>query len=408
MAKSKKVITKKDWIASFNLVGEAKLNDYTYKIDEKSEKSSWIYNSLNLGVYCGEKYGTVYASMMGGYSEEKAGVIFAHGKKEDGSDDFENQIQVAWEDRFDEDILESLGNMCFITVGLEQTNKNKVFYKKFLSEYDAIAYIQEHLEEGMVLNVRGNIRYSPYQEKVQMQKNINNIVLSKVDDVAKYKATFVQTVLLNKDSASLKKEQIDKDKGVLYVSTRILDYLKEFNGIEVKGQYPFQKEFEFEMDFSNEKICKMIMEKVFKVKKDVTQITFEGEFISGGAVVTATWDDVPDDIKDLVECGIYTKEEALQRCSTNGNREDRMILRKPHTRLVGDEKKPMVQKFEQRFTEDDLTLDYLVQEAPADGFMNVPEGVPEGEELPFADDKKDDTDSGEEGSVDDMSWLNNL
>lgn len=404
MAKGKKVITKKDWIASFNLVGEAKLNDYTYKIDEKSEKSSWIYNSLNLGVYCGEKYGTVYASMMGGYSEEKAGVIFAHGKKEDGSDDFENQIQVAWEDRFDEDILESLGDMCFITVGLEQTNKNKVFYKKFLSEYDAIAYIQEHLEEGMVLNVRGNIRYSLYQEKVQMQKNINNIVLSKVDDAAKYKATFVQTVLLNKDSASLKKEQIDKEKGVLYVSTRILDYLKEFNGIEVKGQYPFQKEFEFEMDFSNEKICKMIMEKVFKVKKDVTQITFEGEFISGGAVVTATWDDVPDDIKDLVECGIYTKEEALQRCSTNGNREDRMILRKPHTRLVGDEKKPMVQKFEQRFTEDDLTLDYLVQEAPADGFMNVPED----EELPFADDKKDDTDSGEEGSVDDMSWLNNL
>lgn len=404
MAKSKKVITKKDWIASFNLVGEAKLNDYTYKIDEKSEKSSWIYNSLNLGVYCGEKYGTVYASMMGGYSEEKAGVIFAHGKKEDGSDDFENQIQVAWEDRFDDDILESLGDMCFITIGLEQTNKNKVFYKKFLSEYDAIAYIQEHLEEGMVLNVRGNIRYSLYQERVQMQKNINNIVLSKVDDAAKYKATFVQTVLLNKDSASLKKEQIDKDKGVLYVSTRILDYLKEFNGIEVKGQYPFQKEFEFEMDFNNEKICKMIMEKVFKVKKDVMQITFEGEFISGGAVVTATWDDVPDDIKDLVECGIYTKEEALQRCSTNGNREDRMILRKPHTRLVGDEKKPMVQKFEQRFTEDDLTLDYLVQEAPADGFINVPEG----EELPFDDDKKDDADSGEKGSVDDMSWLNNL
>lgn len=403
MAKSKKVITKKDWIANFNLIGEAKLNDYTFKIDEKSEKSSWIYNSLNLGVYCGEKYGTVYASMMGGYSEEKAGVIFAHGKKEDGTDDFENQIQVAWEDRFNDEILESLGDMCFITVGLEQTNKNKVFYKKFLSEYDAIAYIQEHLEEGMVLNVRGNIRYQLYQDRVQIQKNINNIVLSKVDDTAKYKATFIQTVLLDKDSASLKKEKINKEKGVLYVSTRVLDYLKEFNGIEVKGQYPFQKEFEFEMDFNNEKICKMIMDKVFKVKKDVTQITFEGEFVSGGAVVTATWDDVPDDIKDLVECGIYTKEEALQRCSTNGNREDRMILRKPHTRLVGDDKIPTVQKFEQRYTEDDLTLDYLVQEAPTDGFMNVPEG----EEVPFDEDKKEDTDSGDEG-VDDMSWLNNL
>lgn len=395
--KSKKTIIKKDWTATFSLVGEAKINDYTYKIDEKAEKSSWIYNSLNLGIYCGEKHGVVYTSMMSGYSEEKEGVIFAHGKKDDGSDDFEDQIQVAWEDRFDEDILESLGNMCFITVGLEQTNKNKIFYKKFLSEYDAIAYIQEHLEEGMVLNVRGNLRYSLYQDRVQMQKNINSIVLSKVDDVTKYKATFVQTILLDKDSASLKKEQIDKDKGVMYVSARVLDYLKELNGIEVKGQYPFQKEFEFEMDFNNERICKLIMDKVFKVKKDVTQITFEGEFVSGGAVVTATWEDVPDDIKDLVECGIYTKEEALQRCSTNSNREDRMVLRKPHTRLIGDEKKPMVYKFEQRYTEDDLTLDYLAQEA-SNNFMDIPED----EELPFGEDKQ------EEEAIDSMDWLNSF
>ncbi len=402
MKKERKTIVKRDWVASFNLIGRAKINEFTFKINEKSEKSSWIYNSLNLGIDCGEKYGVVYCSAIGCYSEEKAGVIFAHGKKEDGTDDFENQIQVAWEDRFNDKILESLGDMCFITVGLEQTNKNKVFYKKFLSEYDAIAYIQEHLAEGMVLNVRGNIRYSLYQDSVQMQKNINSIELSKIDDSKKYKATFVQTVLLDKDSASLKKDKINKEKGVLYVSTRVLDYLKEFNGIEVKGQYPFQKEFEFEMDFNNEKICKMIMDKVFKVKKDVTQITFEGEFVSGGAVVTATWDDVPDDIKDLVECGIYTKEEALQRCSTNGKREDRMILRKPHTRLVGDKKIPTLQKFEQRYTEDDLILDYLTQNA--DGFMNVPEG----EELPFDEDKKNDTDSGDEGSADDMSWLNNL
>ena len=403
MAKNKKTIVKNDWIANFNLIGEAKVNDFTFKIDEKSEKSSWIYNNLNLGVYCGEKHGTVYASMIGGYSEEKESIIYAHGKTEDGSDDFENQIQVAWEDRFDEEILESIGDMCFITVGLEKTNKNKVFYKKFLSEYDAIVYVQEHLTEGTVLNVRGNIRYQLYQDKVQIQKNIKSIVLSKMDSPEKYRAVFVQTVLLNKDSAVLSKEHIDKEKGILYVSTRVLDYLREYNGIEVKGQYPFQKEFEFEMDFSNEKVCKLIMEKVFKVKKDITQITFEGDFISGGAVVTATWDDVPDDIKDLVECGIYTKEEALQRCSTNGNREDRMVLRKPHTRKVGEEKITVVQKFEERYTEDDLFLDYLTQE-DEDGYMKVPED----EELPF--DTKDDKNIESEkiDSDDTMSWLNQL
>lgn len=30
-----------------------------------------------------------------------------------------------------------------------------------------------------------------------------------------------------------------------------------------------------------------------------------------------TWDDVPQDIKDLVEMGLYTKEEALVKCVTN-------------------------------------------------------------------------------------------
>ena len=68
MAKvEKKKLERKSWSNSFYLVGEARVNDYTYKIDEKSEKSDWIYNVLNLGVFCGEKHGTVYTEMMGGY-----------------------------------------------------------------------------------------------------------------------------------------------------------------------------------------------------------------------------------------------------------------------------------------------------------------------------------------------------
>ena len=48
--KEKAVLEKKGWSNSFVLVGEAKINaDYTYKLDEHSEKSDWVYNSLNLG-----------------------------------------------------------------------------------------------------------------------------------------------------------------------------------------------------------------------------------------------------------------------------------------------------------------------------------------------------------------------
>ena len=39
---TKKVIKKSDWVSSFNLIGVAKITEHTFKIDEKSEKSSWI------------------------------------------------------------------------------------------------------------------------------------------------------------------------------------------------------------------------------------------------------------------------------------------------------------------------------------------------------------------------------
>ncbi len=388
----KKTIVKKDWVSNFTLIGKPIINDYSFKIDERSERSNWVYNALNLGVDCGEKHGTVYAELMGGYSEENENKIFAHGKKEDGSDDFEAQITVDWEDRFNDEVLEEIGDLSFITVGLEKTSEGKTFYKKFLSAYDAIAYIKEHLTEDMVVNVKGNLKYSTYNENVQVRKNINSIVLSKVDDSANYKAAFTQTILIDKDSASLKADNIDKDKGVMYIDARVLDYVKEVNGVEVKGQYPYNKKFEFEMDFTNEAQCKKIMDKLFKVKKGVTQLTMEGELIEGGAVVTATLDDLPDDIKDLVEMGVYTEEEACAKCTANGSRERRMVLKKPQIKLVGEDKTPVIQRFEERFTEEDLVLDYLYDNKKSS-----------------AKDDKPPFDTNEESEEDDsMSWLANL
>lgn len=379
----KKVIKKSDWVSNFTLVGTPKISeDYTYKIDEHSEKSDWVYNSMNIGIDCGERHGVIYCEMMGGYGEDRKNVIYAHGKKDDGSDDFEKQIIVDWEDRFNDDVLEEIGDLSFITIGLEKTDKGQTFYKKFLSEYDAIAYVKEHLTEDMVVNIRGNLKYSTYNDVTQVRKSITSIALSKVDDTSKYKAVFTQSVLIDKDSVG----DIDKEKSVLYVNTKVLDYVKEINGIEVKGQYPYNKQFEFELNLENEKQCKTILDKLFKVKRGVTQITFEGEFIEGGAVVTVTLNDLPDDIKELVNMGVYTEEEACAKCTANGSRERRMVLKKPSIKLVGEDKIPVVQKFEERYEEEDLILDYLFKD------------VEPSSEVPFTENETDA----------DMDWLSKL
>ena len=394
MSQGKKVIKKTDWKSNFYLIGTPEISeDYTFKIDEHSKNSDWVYNGMNLGVWCGEKCGTVYADCMGGYSEKGDTVIYAHGKKDDGSDDFDAKIVVNWDDRFNEDVLEQIGDLCFIKVGLEKTNDGKIFEQKFLSEYDAIAYVKEHLKRDMVIYVSGNLKYSSYNDVTQVKKNITYIGLS-IDKKTKqpttsdrYTAHFTQSILIDKESASLKK--IDKEKSVMYVDAKVLDYVKEVNGVEVKGQYPYNKQFEFEVDLKDEQLCKSVYDKVFKVKKGVTQINFEGEFIEGGAASMPTLDDIDEKIKSLIGV-VYTEEEALAACVANNKKERRMVLKKPHIKLVGEEKLPVLQMFPEKYTEEDLVLDYLY------GFHNAKE-----EEVPFDTEEDDSGDSS-------MDWLNSL
>lgn len=381
----KKTIVKNDWISSFSLTGRPKINDFTFKINERSEKSDWIYNAMNLGIDCGERSGVVWAELMGGYSENNENKIYAHGKTESGDDDFKKQIIVAWEDRKNLDIIKEIGRRSLIRVGLEKTSTGDIFYTYFLSAYDAIKYVKEHLSEDMVVNVSGNLKYSSYNDTVQVRKNITSIVLSKAEP-SDFKATFTQTILIDKDSASLK--NIDKDKGIMYVDARVLDYVKEVNGIDIKGQFPYNKQFEFAMDFSKEAQCKKIMEKLFKVKKGINQITMEGEFVESGAVVQVTIDDLPQDIRDLIDMGMYTEEEACAKCTANGSRERRMVLLKPLIKLVGDDKIPIVQVFENRYDEDDLVLDYLYKN--------------DSDDMPF------DTDEESSGDDSGLDWLNSV
>ena len=394
--KEKTALSKTNWSQTFTLVGEAVVNDYTFKIDQHSDKSDWIYNQLNLNVNCGDKCGRVSSELMGGYGSERTNnYIYVHGKNEDGSDDFKNQYTIDFVDRFDESILEDLGSTCFINIGLEKDINDKTVVKRFLTPYDAIAYVHDHLEDGMVINVRGQLRYTIYNGNVQCRKEINSIFLSKAEP-KDYRATFVQTMLLDKDSAG--KDTIDKDTLTMHVYAYVLEKFKEFNGWDltedgkVKGGIfvPLKKTFEFDLTAKSPDQTAKLINKVFKVKKGVTQVTFEGEFIESGAAVTATEDDLTDDIKDLIDCGVYTLEEALAKCSTNGGRERKMMILKPQIRMVGDDdnKTPQVQKFDEQYQEEDLQLDCLVpkdteedDEPPFDeDDMNMPEDTSDEEE----------------------------
>jgi hypothetical protein len=67
-----------------------------------------------------------------------------------------------------------------------------------------------------------------------------------------------------------------------------------------------------------------------------------------------------------------------------------MVLKKPMIKLVGDDKIPVVQMFPERYTEEDLVLDYLYDNKSDES----------DDSAPFALDGSE--------AADDMAWLNQL
>lgn len=364
--KEKKPLEKKNYIQSFTLVGEAKVSDYTFKIDERSNKSDWVYNQLNLQVDCGEQCGKVNAELMGGYGAERNNKVYVHGKDDNGNDDFKNSYTVDWDDRFDEDILEDIGELCFIRVGLLKDAKDKTVIKKFLTPYDAINYINENLEDGMVVNVKGNLRYSIYNDNVQCRKEITSIFLSNAKP-EEYKASFLQTFLMDKDSTG--KDKIDEDKNVMYVDAYLIEKLREYNGWDLTeggnvkgGQFvPLRKTFEYDLSSRNRDQTNLIINQFFKVKKGIMQVTFKGRFVENGATKKMTIDDLSDEIKLLITMGMISEENAIATCTVNGQKERRMVLETPHIKLIGDDDKKVqeLQRFEEVYSEDDFDLYFM-------------------------------------------------
>ena len=364
MAKTKERKALKKGKAAFNLIGRVKVTDKTFNLDN-SYDSGWTDNSMYVGVDCGNG-NTVYAEMRSGFFHDKDNVIRAYSKDEKDDAGKSKSVEIAWEDRLDESLYDSISDSSFLTVGVEKDVKDKTVYKKFLTAYDAVEYLNEHLEDGMIVNVKGTIGYSEYEGNVSTKKEITSIVLSKIDDEADFKATFSQTILV--DSKSIGKK--NDDKGTMELVAYVVDYVgkPKIDGekIEVKKNVTYPKTFEVAIN-ENPEITAKMLQRFFKPKKGkITEITVTGNLVEGGSTVNITEDDSPDDIKELIEMGLYSEEEAEKKIAVgNGNRERRMIIVKPDITYVGtgDDRKPTVAFEDGKYDEDDL---YFYEQALLD------------------------------------------
>jgi hypothetical protein len=248
--------------------------------------------------------------------------------------------------------------------------------------------VQEHLKEGMVVNIKGDLKYSLYNDNVQVKKEIKSIFLSNVDDSSKYKATFTQTLYLDKDSVG----KLDRDKAVFPIYARVIDYTKMYKDKEVKQNIGFNKTFELAVDKVNPENTKKVLEKVFKVKKGITEITVEGDILEGQTIVNVKPEDIPEDIKMLIDTGYYTIEE-YAKVAVGNDKEKRFIIKRPVMKLVGEEdkKKPKLMITEDKYSPEDFMFDFMLEEEEEEA------------ELISEDTNEDNVE--EEAEADENAWM---
>jgi len=357
MATTKETKALKKNKSQFNIIGKVKITDKTFNLNNKYD-SGWTDNSMYIGVDCGQG-NLVYAEMRGGYNPSKENTIRAFSKDEKDASGKSKQTEIAWEDRLDESLFDTIAETNFVTVGIEKDTGGKTVYKKFLSAYDAVEYIHEHLEVGMAVNVRGNLKYSEYDGNVTIKKEITSIALSQKEE-SEYRATFVQSVLF--DNSSIGK--VDKEKSVVNINAYVVDYLGNIKiddtKIEIKKNIVYPINLEMQVNEKNTTAVNFLLNKYIKVTKKgiLNELVIEGDIVEGTATVEVTEADYPDDIKELIAMGVYTEEEYKGKVISfnGGKRERHMYLRRPATVSLGkDDSKVLGILFETgKYTDADL------------------------------------------------------
>ena len=329
MAKrEQKVLEKKNWSNTFMLIGEAKVNDYTYKLDEKSEKSDWVYNSLNLGVYCGETCGTVYAELMGGYGAERDNVVYVHGKDSEGKDDFDDKFTIDWDDRFDEEVVKTVASYKKTDVDLGEELGGR---KEFITLYDAIEYIRENLPKytGKVTVIGQMVKEfynGKYYDKFKLQS------LYAVPDDRKNRLLITSDIYYNKNCVDKSDYKSDK---VIYVDGYIQQYINKDEGTKyIPQRFVFNAS---KYDPENEKHQKLLNYKLKYIDindKNMQHMIWEVVMINGAEEVEFDESQLTKAQREQFELGIRTLDDFKPKGAILGGRVNEYRLFDP--KLTGD------------------------------------------------------------------------
>jgi hypothetical protein len=298
--------------------------------------------------------------MMGGYHTANPMPFKVRSKEQEN-------VEVAWADRLNEKIVDTLSDFSIHKVGLiregdapaeGEEDTRKLVVKKFLSPYDAYDYIKEHLKDGMMIMAKGNFSFSTYNDNTQRKFQIRDIFLSKSEEGF---ANFVQTVLVDEDSFSKDSLKSAKETGEIVINTRVVDYVSKINGKKVGKNMTFGLPITIKVNQENPAVTQTIVEKLFKVKKGkIREIAIEGQVFEGYEQEQVSEKDIKisKDIQELIAMGLYTMEDVKEKMTVRGNKVSKLVFARPFMlKDKDDAKKIALDINDEKYVPEDLIVE---------------------------------------------------
>lgn len=278
----------------FNFTGVAIIPKATSKRpfvrDSVGKDGKTKQKSLNFGVK-DKSSNTGFVELFG--TEQK--VIKA--KDSDG-----NNIEIKWEDRFDEDIVKEFPSFRKTVVDLGEEFGGR---QEFISSYDAIAFLEENLPkyEGSIC-VTGQMKKDAYKGRYYDKFPISGVY--SVDEERKHRLTITADIYYNKDCIDKTDYATEKK---IYLNGYVEQYINKDEGNKFIPHQFILNTSKYTDSEHHQNILKYKMKYVDINKKTYHHITWETVLVNGTEQIEFDESQLTASQKEQIELGIRTLED---------------------------------------------------------------------------------------------------
>lgn len=220
-----------------------------------------------------------------------------------------DNIEVKWEDRFDEDVLKNIPLFCKNIVSINGERK------EFLSEYDFIEYLENILpEHDGKIKVRGQFTKNPYNGRVYDDFEISSVYDTSEDN----KPEIIMDYYYNHDCLDFSEYE---SNGKITVNGYIKQYVNKD-----EGEKFFPQQMVLNAGKLKENLLKHLMKRLDIKSKEIYHIPWKTHLMRGAEEMEFDESMLTDEQKDFLEAGLYTINDIQKGVYSENIYEFRMIV----------------------------------------------------------------------------------